>query len=106
MHSEKLQLIIDKEYVKYANIHSLTDFFDVNKGFIDIRMVYNGTSCGLNDAIWVPSFWLPTPNTALRNIGPNNFSVDAEQGDMFLNFPLEYKLSIQSGIDLSHYAKE
>jgi len=35
---------------------------------LDIRVVYNGTSSGLNEAVWAPNFWLPTPNTALRHL--------------------------------------
>jgi hypothetical protein len=39
------------------------DFFAVEK-YSDIRLVYNGMSCGLNEALWAPNFWLPLPSTA------------------------------------------
>jgi len=32
-------------------VNSLTSFFEVMKGLDDIRMVYNATSSGLNDAV-------------------------------------------------------
>ena len=47
------------------------DYFPFPKGlgllgeWLDIRVVYNGTRCGLNDAVWAPGFWLPTADTAI-----------------------------------------
>ncbi|CAJ1957005.1 unnamed protein product [Cylindrotheca closterium] len=61
----KLQLVQDKRYITKGYIKSLTSFFGVEKGLHDIQMVYDGTKSGLNDALWVPSFWLPTINTML-----------------------------------------
>jgi hypothetical protein len=37
-------------------IRSLMDCFVVQKDS-NIRLVYNGTSCGLNDALWAPNFF-------------------------------------------------
>jgi hypothetical protein len=34
----------------------------------DIHMVYDGTSSGLNDVLWVPSFPLPTANSLLQAV--------------------------------------
>ena len=39
------------EYIKAEKIKSGTSFFSVDKGAMDIRIVYNGTSCGLNDIV-------------------------------------------------------
>ena len=103
--AKKLQRVIHRGYIKPLHVVSLT-FFAVPKGIDDIRLVYNGTSCGLNDAIWVTSFWFPTPDSALRNIGPNTFLVDANLGDMFLNFPMEQQIVEHSEIYLSNFANE
>jgi hypothetical protein len=67
-------------------------------------LVYNGTSCGLNDALWAPNFWLPTPTTAARCLGFGYFMVDIDLGEMFLNFPLPSLLRRFSGVDLSHFS--
>jgi hypothetical protein len=96
----KLQLILDRGYVQPGMIRSLTDYFDVPKAD-DIRLVYNGTSCGLNNALWAPNFWLPTSKTAIRSLDFNYYSVDMDLGDMFLNFPLHHRLQTFSGIDLT-----
>ena len=50
----KLKKVRDRGYVAEGPIDSLTSFFAVPKGTDDIRMVYDGTKSGLNDAIWVP----------------------------------------------------
>jgi hypothetical protein len=51
----KLRKIIQRGYVKQGKITGLTDYFGVDKAD-DIRMVYNGSSCGLNKSLWAPNF--------------------------------------------------
>jgi hypothetical protein len=63
------------------------DFFEVDKDS-DIRLFYNGTSCGLNNALWAPNFFLPTPATVARALGFGYYMIDINLGEMFLNFPL------------------
>jgi hypothetical protein len=72
-------------------IKSLIDYFEVPKDD-DIRLVYNGTSCGLNDVLFAPNFWLPTPKSAGRVLGYGYYMVDIDLGEMFLNFPLPFVL--------------
>ena len=102
----KLLKILDRRYVVTSDlIKSFADYFDVEKDD-DIRMVYNGTSCGLNWALWAPNFWLPTSKSALRVLDYGYFSVDVDLGEMFLNFPLPELLRQYSGIDLTPFAAE
>jgi hypothetical protein len=76
-------------YINPCNIQSLTDCFDVPKGE-NIRMVYNGTSSGLNDALWAP-FYLPSAESASSLINYSSFCVYLDLGEMFLNFPIDMK---------------
>lgn len=99
---EKLKTIVQRNYVTTGKVTSWTDFFEVPKGDDDIRLVYNGTSCGLNQALWSPSFWLPFPRTALDF---NSYSGDMDLGEMFHNFPLHVMLQEYSGIDLTPFEK-
>jgi hypothetical protein len=105
----KLKKILDRGYVVTPDsidfIKSLMDFFDVEKDS-DIRLVYNGTSCGLNEALWAPNFFLPTPATAARTLGYGYYMVDIDLGEMFLNFPLHESLQRFSGVDFSQYVSE
>jgi hypothetical protein len=51
---EKLKAVRDRRYIAPGFVKSLTSFFSVPKGDDGVRMVYNGSESGLNDAIWVP----------------------------------------------------
>jgi hypothetical protein len=80
------------------------DFFEVNKGS-DICLVYNGTSCGLNNALWAPNFWLPTPSPAAGiRLGYGYYMVDINLGGgVFLNFPFHSVVQNISGVKFTHY---
>jgi hypothetical protein len=56
---EKIEKVRSKGYIAPGPVKSLTHFFYVPKGESDIRMVYNGTSSGLNNCLFAPHFGLP-----------------------------------------------
>jgi hypothetical protein len=95
---DDLKKILDRGYVVAP---TTTEFKDSN-----IHLVYSGTSCGLNDALWEPNFWLPTPATAARSISYGCYMVDIDLGEMFLNFPLHKILQKFPGVNFSHYAAD
>jgi hypothetical protein len=99
----KLDNVREWGYIRPGAVVSLTSFFAVPKGESDIRMVYEATKSGLNDAVWVPSFGLPTVDATLRGIDAASFMSDIDLGEMFLNFPLDSKLRPYAGIDLSAF---
>ena len=88
------------EYIKAGRIESGTSFFSVDKGATDIRMVYNGTGCGLNDVLYAPHFGLPTVRATLRAILPGFFQCDLDVQDQFLNYKLHKSLREYSGVDV------
>eukprot|EP00978_Attheya_sp_CCMP212_P015776 scaffold40823_cov60-Attheya_sp.AAC.4 len=103
----KLQKLLDRGYVKYLlddphSVKSLIDYFHVPKAD-DIRLELNGTSCGLNAAVWTPNFWLPTSKTAINLLNYNYCSVDVDLGEMFYNFPLPEVFRKYSGVDITLY---
>ena len=102
----KLSKIRERAYLVAAFVVSFVTFFHVAKGENDIWMVYDGTKCGLNDAIWVPSFWLPTIYTFLRMVMPNTWMSDNDIEEMFHNFILHGSLQPFCGVDLTHYFPE
>jgi hypothetical protein len=53
---KKLQRVRKRAHLVAAFAVSLTSFFWVAKGEDDIRLVCNGTKCGLNGATWIPHF--------------------------------------------------
>ena len=54
----------------------------------DTRMVYNGTSSGLNGALWDPNFVLPTVASMLRVLDRGAYMKNNDIGKMLLNFML------------------
>jgi hypothetical protein len=88
------------DHIKAGNVVSGTSFFSVDKGVTDIRMVYNGTSCGLNKALYAPHFGLPTVRETLRAILPGYYQCDLDVQDQFLNFKLHKSLREHSGVDV------
>mmetsp|Transcript_7983 Transcript_7983/g.19280 ORF Transcript_7983/g.19280 Transcript_7983/m.19280 type:complete len:1317 (-) Transcript_7983:1541-5491(-) len=100
---KKLNKVRARRYITKDFVVSLTSFFAVPKGEHDIRMVYDGTKSGLNDAMWVPRFALPTIDTHLRSIEEGTFLADVDVGECFLNFPLHRSLRSLAGVDLTQY---
>jgi len=54
----KVVQVRQRGYIKPGNVTSGTHYFCVDKGTSDIRMVYNGTSCGLNACLHAPHYGL------------------------------------------------
>ena len=87
--AEKVCDVRAKEYIAEGQTLSFIDFFAVpktvdSKGNVtEIRMVYNGTSCGLNDCVWAPNFWMPTPHTAAHQLDYNSYMIDIDLGESF-----------------------
>ena len=51
----KLLKYLEKGYLLIeigGSVKNVIDYFAVQKGEIDIRVVYNGARCGLNTAMW------------------------------------------------------
>jgi hypothetical protein len=62
-------------------------------------MVYNGTGCGLNAALWAPGFWMPASASASRKISFYSWMMDLDLGEMFLNFPMDSSIRSYAGVD-------
>jgi hypothetical protein len=88
------------DYIRPGEVISGTHFFSVDKGETDIQMVYNGTSCGLNDRLYAPHFGLPTVRETLRAILPGFHQCDLDIQDQFLNFILHKHMREYSGVDV------
>jgi hypothetical protein len=64
---DKLRKMVERRYIVPRKVESLTSVFAVEKAD-DIRLVYNAAESGLNDAMVVPRFALPTIHTHLRAV--------------------------------------
>ena len=96
----KVVKVCKLDYIRPGKVISGTHFFSVDKGKTDIRMVYNGTSFGLNDILNAPHFGLPTVRETLRAILPGFHQCDLDVQDHFLNFILHKHMHEYSGVDV------
>jgi hypothetical protein len=91
-----------RRYIVEGLVESLTSVFAVDK--VDgIRLVYNAAESGLNDAMVVPRFSLPTIHTHLRAVEEGMYMADLDVGGMFLNFSLHPPTQPWAGVDLTHF---
>ena len=99
---DKLRKVLRRKYVLRTcrKIKSLIKYFAVPKGEDDIRMVYDATANGLNDAVWVPTFWMPTVWSLIRTLDTDSWMTDRDIADMFLNFQLHPTIIPYAGVDL------
>ena len=81
-------------------VESIMYIFDVVKGD-DIRMVYDGSKFGVNDALWVPWFTLPTIDTMTCWKLAGSWLANNGYGEMLLIFPMHPDLQKYCGIDLT-----
>ena len=79
--------------------------FDVPKGDDDIRLVYNGTSYGLNKVVVAPWFSVPTMFSMLRGLEAGIYLGDADIDNMFHNFMLSLLLCSYIGVDFKQFPK-
>ena len=103
--AKKLEDVVQKGYLISPDfpIVSWISFFTVLKGICDVRMVYNGTSNGLNGCLWAPWFPLSTIKTVERALVPGTVLGDLDIGEVFLNSPLRSTIQKYTGVDLSLY---
>ena len=101
---EKVQKVVDRRYVRFSDakskVLSCLHCFAVPKGDDDIRMVYDATGNGLNQCVWVPTFWLPTTATLLRGLDKDSWMTDRDMADMFLAYELDPRVRPYTGLGL------
>ena len=83
----KVEKVRKSLYIDPGTVLSVPHMFYVRKVLNDIRMVYNGTSCGLNLYLWAPHFGLTIFQHTLRALLPGYSQYDMEVGEMFLTSP-------------------
>ena len=100
--ASKITKIVKRGYLEKGYVRSLINFFAVPKGESDIRIVYDGTKCGLNQIVWAPNFHLPMVDSLLDISSTSTWFADMDLGEMFLNYNLDSRLRPYSGVDVSN----
>ena len=97
--NNKVDKVRKRLYIDPWIVLSPTHMFYACKGLNDIRMVYKGTSCGFNLALWEPHFGMQIFQHTLRALLPGYSQCYMDVGEMFLNFPLHPDLRPFSQLD-------
>ena len=58
MVKREIEKVRNRRCITSGTVLGLTSFFRVPKEESDIRLVYDLTACGLNEALWGPKFWI------------------------------------------------
>jgi hypothetical protein len=82
-----------------GHVANSLDYFLVPKGDSDIRVVFDGTSCGLNKTLWAPNFFLPSANSAVMLLTFGTWMADMDFGEMFHNFLMDEKMRRCAGVE-------
>ena len=75
---EKINRLLETGYLETGFVRWDVHFFSVPKGESNIRLVFNGTSNSLNNAVWALSFFLPISETLARLIDVFTYQVDLD----------------------------
>ncbi len=97
----KVVQVCQQGYITPGHVTSGTNyFFYVDKGTSEIRMVYNSTSCGLNECLHAPHYVLLLVKHTLQALREGYYQCDMDVGEHFLNFKLRDDLRQLSGVDV------
>ena len=102
--SSKVTTMVAKSYLETGPVRTCLHYFAVPKGEDDIRVVFDGTSCGLNDALWSPNFFLPTSRNASEILSFDSWMADSDFAEFFHNFFADDEVRKHSGVEVSHLA--
>ena len=100
MMANKINGMLVKSYLETGSVLSHLHYFAVPKGESDIRVVYGGTSSGLNDSLWSPNFFLPTARNSSELLSFESWMSDMDFGEFFHNFPMDYRIRKYSGVNV------
>jgi hypothetical protein len=97
----KVPTMVDHTYLEHESASSLLNYFAVPKGDSDIRVVYDGTLSGLNNALWCPNFFLPMARHAGELLNYSSWLADMDFGEFFHNFHMDARIQKHAGVDVS-----
>ena len=102
--ASKVDGMLQRRYLEEGFVRSNVNYFTVPKGEEDVRVVFDGTSSGLNEALWAPNFFLPSARAAALLITFSTWLADVDFGEMFHNFFVSNRIRKFSGVDVSPLA--
>ena len=93
----KLNKARHRRYISLGPVRSLIPYFPIKKGLLDIRLICDASKRGLNESLWVATFWTPTIDNVLDCATATSWDRDVNAGEMFLNYTLDPKIRPYDG---------
>ena len=101
--STKVESMVSKSYLELGVVKTSLHYFAVPEGKDDIRVAFDGTSCGLNEALWSPNVFLPTSCNAAEMLTFESWRMaDSNFAEFFHNFFSDERVRKHAGVDVSH----
>ena len=101
----KLAKVRRRVHVRMGEFKNLTHYLSVPNGE-DIRMVYNGTSRGLNSSLWAPHFALPTVGSTIWSVKRVMLTAGRDMGEILLKLMLSEEVRFFYGVDITNVSTE
>ena len=96
-----MEVMLKRGYLEEGFVRRNVHYFSVPKGDDDIRVLFDGTSSGLNNSLWAPNFYLPNSRSAALLLTFSTWMADVDFGEMFHNFFVANKIRKYSGVDIT-----
>eukprot|EP00957_Ditylum_brightwellii_P060293 4579142-Ditylum_brightwellii.AAC.1 len=97
---KKIENVVNRLYIEEGTVTSLTGFF-VSKEEDNICIAYHARDCGLNKALWVPNFGLPTAESLVRMMDTHLWAEDKDVDEMIHNYFMDIQVRPYTGISLT-----
>ena len=99
MVKKKIEKVQNGQYIASGTILILTTLFHVPKGDRYIRLVYDLTSCGLNESMQYTKLCMPSVENVLDTSTHSCWFCDVYTAEMFHNYKLSEKNQTYAGVD-------
>jgi hypothetical protein len=104
--ADKVDGMLKRGYLDTGHVSNSLHYFAVPKGDSDIRVVFDGTSSGLNETLWAPNFYLPSARAASLTLSFSTWMGDMDFGEMFHNFFMDPQIRKCAGIKIKPIASK
>ena len=101
MVNNKIEKLWNRRYITIGSVLSLTILFRVPDRDSDIRLVYDLTYCGLNEAPWDTKSCTPSAENVLDTATHSYWSGDVDSSKMLHNYKLSEKAQTYAEVDVS-----
>ena len=99
MVKKKIEKVLNRHEIASGTFLSLKIFFHIPKGEINTRLVYDLTTCGLNEALRDPKLCMTYVENILDTSNHSYWFGDVDTAEMFDTYKMSEKAQPYAGVD-------